>query len=155
MTILVPDNSKKHRQFIWTSAMNLVFLILLALYVHFLMQLSSSPLPADGDIAGSELPQLMYVVAPPVFGVVGLLLALGWKPLSRGVIVLLALHYILMVSIVMLVGYADVMLLVTLFSPKSVDAIILFALLAVLIFLAFWNIKSLRDLDLPSIFGKR
>lgn len=97
----------------------------------------------------------MYVVAPPVFGVVGLLLALGWKPLSRGVIVLLALHYILMVSIVMLVGYADVMLLVTLFSPKSVDAIILFALLAVLIFLAFWNIKSLKDLDLPSIFGKR
>ncbi len=155
MTDLAPDNSKKHREFIWTSAMNLVFLILLVLYVLFLMQLSSSPLPANGNVAGSELPQLMYMVSPPVFGVVGLLLALAWKPLRRGVIVLLALHYILMMSIVLLVGYADVMLLVTLFSPKSVDALLLFALLAVLIFLAFWNFKSLKDLDLPSIFGKR
>ena len=143
MTDLVPDNPKKRREFVWTSAINLVFMILLALYFIFLTQLSSSP------------PQLLYVIAPPAFGLVGLLLALAWKPLRRGIIVLLALHYILMLSVVLLVGYVDVMLLVTLFSPKSVDALILFALLAVLIFLAFWNIKSLRDLDLPSIFGKR
>jgi hypothetical protein len=86
---------------------------------------------------------------------VGLLLALAWKPLSRGIIVLLALHYILMLSLVLLIGYADIMLLVTLFSPTSVDALILFALLAVLIFLILRNVKSLKDLDLPSIFGKR
>jgi hypothetical protein len=97
----------------------------------------------------------MSVIAPPAFGVVGLLLALAWKPLRRGVIVLLALHYILILSLLLLVGYADVMLLVTPFSPKSVDALLLFALLAVLIFLSFWNVKSLKDLDLPSIFGKR
>ena len=143
MTDLVPDNPKKRREFVWTSAINLVFLILLALYFIFLTQLSSSP------------PQLLYVIAPPAFGLVGLLLALAWKPLRRGIIVLLALHYILMLSVVLLVGYVDVMLLVTLFSPKSVDALLLFALLAVLIFLAFWNVKSLKDLDLPSIFGKR
>ncbi len=143
MTDLAPDNPKKRREFVWTSAINLVFLILLALYFIFLTQLSSSP------------PQLLYVIAPPAFGLVGLLLALAWKPLRRGIIVLLALHYILMLSVVLLVGYVDVMLLVTLFSPKSVDALLLFALLAVLIFLAFWNVKSLKDLDLPSIFGKR
>ena len=143
MTDLVPDNPKKRREFVWTSAINLVFMILLALYFIFLTQLSSSP------------PQLLYVIAPPAFGLVGLLLALAWKPLRRGIIVLLALHYILMLSVVLLVGYVDVMLLVTLFSPKSVDALLLFALLAVLIFLAFWNVKSLKDLDLPSIFGKR
>jgi len=97
----------------------------------------------------------MYVIAPPAFGLVGLLLALAWKPLSRGIIVLLTLHYILILSLLLLVGYADVMLLVTLFSPKSVDALLLFALLAVLIFLSFWNVKALKDLDLPSIFGKR
>ena len=143
MTDLAPDNPKKRREFVWTSAINLVFLILLALYFIFLTQLSSSP------------PQLLYVIAPPAFGLVGLLLALAWKPLRRGIIVLLALHYILMLSVVLLVGYVDVMLLVTLFSPKSVDALLLFALLAVLLFLAFWNVKSLKDLDLPSIFGKR
>ena len=150
MTDLAPDNTKKRRQFIWTSAINLVFLILLALYVRSLQQLSTSQMPAS-----AELPQLMYVITPPAFGIVGLLLAVFWKPLSRGVIVLLALHYILMLSLVLLIGYVDVMLLVTLFSPKSVDALILFALLGVLIFLIFWNIKSLKDLDLPSIFGKR
>lgn len=150
MTDLAPDNTKKRRQFIWASAINLVFLILLALYVRSLQQLSTSQMPAS-----AELPQLMYVITPPAFGIVGLLLALFWKPLSRGVIVLLALHYILMLSLVLLIGYVDVMLLVTLFSPKSVDALILFALLGVLIFLIFWNIKSLKDLDLPSIFGKR
>ena len=143
MTDLVPDNPKKRREFVWTSAINLVFMILLALYFIFLTQLSSSP------------PQLLYVIAPPAFGLVGLLLALAWKPLRRGIIVLLALHYILMLSVVLLVGYVDVMLLVTLSSPKSVDALLLFALLAVLIFLAFWHVKSLKDLDLPSIFGKR
>ena len=150
MTDLAPDNTKKRRQFIWASAINLVFLILLALYVRSLQQLSTSQMPAS-----AELPQLMYVITPPAFGIVGLLLAVFWKPLSRGVIVLLALHYILLLSLVLLIGYVDVMLLVTLFSPKSVDAIILFALLGVLIFLIFWNIKSLKDLDLPSIFGKR
>jgi len=150
MTETVPDNPKKRRQFIWTSAMNLVFLIILAIYVRSLQQLSTSPMSA-----GSELPQLLYVIAPPAFGLFGLLLALAWKPLSRGIIVLLALHYILMLSLVLLIGYADVMLMVTLFSPTSVDALILFVLLAVLIFLVLRNVKSLKDLDLPSIFGKR
>jgi len=146
----VPDNPKKRRQFIWTSTMNLVFLIILAIYTRSLQQLSTSPMPA-----GSELAQLLYVIAPPAFGLVGLLLALAWKPLSRGIIVLLTLHYILMLSLVLLIGYADIMLLVTLFSPTSVDALILFVLLAVLIFLVLRNVKSLKDLDLPSIFGKR
>jgi uncharacterized membrane protein (DUF485 family) len=150
MTETVPDNPKKRRQFIWTSTMNLVFLIILAIYTRSLQQLSTSPMPA-----GSELAQLLYVIAPPAFGLVGLLLALAWKPLSRGIIVLLTLHYILMLSLVLLIGYADIMLLVTLFSPTSVDALILFALLAVLIFLILRNVKSLKDLDLPSIFGKR
>ncbi len=147
MTETAPDNPKKRRQFIWTSAMNLVFLVILAFYVFFLQQLSTSPLPA-----GAEVSQLLYVLAPPAFGLVGLLLALAWKPLSRGIIVLLALHYILMLSLVLLIGYADVMLLVTLFNPTSPDALILFG---VLMFLLFWNVKSLKDLDLPSIFGKR
>ena len=155
MNDIASVNDKNRAQFIWTSAINLVFLIILALYVRFLMHLSGSPLPANGNAAGSELPQLMYVITPPAFGLVGLLLALAWKPLSRGIIVLLALHYILILSLLLLVGYADVMLLVTPFSPKSVDALLLFALLAVLIFLSFWNVKSLKDLDLPSIFGKR
>ena len=150
MTDLAPDNSKKHRQFIWTSAMNLVFLIILALYVRSLQQLSTSPLPS-----GAEVSQWLYVLSPPAFGLVGLLLALAWKPLSRGIIVLLALHYILMLSLVLLIGYADIMLLVTLFGPTSPDALILFVLLGVLIFLVFRNVKSLKDLDLPSIFGKR
>jgi len=155
VTETVTDNPKKRRQFIWTSAINLVFMIILALYFYFVMQLSDSPMPANGGGAGLGLPQLMYVIAPPSFGLAGLLLAIAWKPLRRGVIVLLALHYILMLSVDLLVGYADVMLLVTLFSPGSVDALILFALLAVLVFLSFWNVKSLKDLDLPSIFGKR
>lgn len=150
MTETVPDNPKKRRQFIWTSTMNLVFLIILAIYVRSLQQLSTSPMPA-----GSELPQLLYVIAPPAFGLVGLLLALAWKPLSRGIIVLLTLQYILMLSLVLIIGYADIMLLVTLFSPTSVDALILFVLLAILIFLVFRIVKSLKDLDLPSIFGKR
>lgn len=150
MTETAPDNPKKRRQFIWASALNLVFLVILAFYVRFLQQLSTSPLPN-----GAEVSQLLYVLAPPAFGLVGLLLALAWKPLNRGVIVLLALHYILMLSLVLLIGYVDVMLLVTLFSPISVDALILFVLLGVLIFLVFRNVKSLKDLDLPSIFGKR
>lgn len=150
MTETAPDNPKKRKQFIWTSAMNLVFLVILAFYVFFLQQLSTSPLPA-----GAEVSQLLYVLAPPAFGLVGLLLALAWKPLSRGIIVLLALHYILMLSLVLLIGYADVMLLVTLFNPTSPDALILFALFGVLMFLLFWNVKSLKDLDLPSIFSKR
>jgi hypothetical protein len=60
-----------------------------------------------------------------------------------------------MLSVILLVGYADVTLLITRFSPVSPDTLILFALLAILIFLSFWNVKSLKDLDLPSIFGKR
>ena len=97
----------------------------------------------------------MYVIAPPAFGLVGLLLALAWKPLSRGIIVLLALHYILMMSIVLLVGYADVTLLLTELRAGASNAFILVGILAVLVFLFVWNIKSLKDLDLPSIFGKR
>lgn len=155
MTDLAPDNSKKHRQFIWTSAMNLVFLILLVLFVRFLMQLSGLSLGVNGNAAGSELRQLMYVVAPPVFGVVGLLLAIAWNPLRRGIIVLLALHYILTMSIILLVGYGNVTILLSQLSAGSSDALILVGFLAVLIFLAFWNVKSLKDLDLPSIFGKR
>lgn len=150
MTDLAPDNPKKRRQFIWTSAINLVFLILLALYVRSLQQLSTSQMPAS-----AELPQLMYVITPPAFGIVGLLLALFWKPLSRGVIVLLALHYILMMSILLLVGYGNVSILLSQLSAGSSDAFILVGTLAVLLFIFFWNIKSLRDLDLPSIFGKR
>jgi len=155
MTEIAPDNHKKYRQFIWTSAMNLFFLVILALYVYSLMQTGVLPLAANGNNGIAILPQMMYVIAPPAFGLVGLLLAIAWKPLSRGVIVLLAMHYILMLSVILLVGYADVTLLITRFSPVSPDTLILFALLAILIFLSFWNVKSLKDLDLPSIFGKR
>jgi len=155
MNDIASVNDKKRARFIWTSVFNLVFLILLALYIYSPIQLSSSALPVNGNSASSGLPRLISVIALPAFGLVGLLLALAWKPLSRGIIVLLALHYILILSLLLLAGYADVMLLVTLFSPKSVDGLLLFALFAVLIFLSFWNIKSLKDLDLPSIFGKR
>jgi hypothetical protein len=155
MNDIASVNDKKRARFIWTSVFNLVFLILLALYIYSLIQLSSSALPVNGNSASSGLPQLMYVITPPAFGLVGLLLALAWKPLSRGIIVLLGLHYILILSLLLLVGYADVMLLVTPFSPKSVDGLLLFALLAVLIFLSFWNVKALKDLDLPSIFSQR
>jgi hypothetical protein len=151
MTENVPDNPKTRRQFIWTSAMNLAFLIILALYVSFLMQLGA----VDGDTTSEPLPQSLYVIAPPAFGLVGLLLAIAWKPLRRGVIVLLALHYILMMSIVLLAGYADVTLLLSQKFSSSPDVFILLGILAVLVFLFFWNIKSLKDLDLPSIFGKR
>ena len=151
MTENVPDNPKTRRQFIWTSEMNLAFLIILALYVSFLMQLGA----VDGDTTSEPLPQSLYVIAPPAFGLVGLLLAIAWKPLRRGVIVLLALHYILMMSIVLLAGYADVTLLLSQKFSSSPDVFILLGILAVLVFLFFWNIKSLKDLDLPSIFGKR
>ena len=155
MTEIVPDNHKKYRQFIWTSAMNLFFLVVLALYVHSLMQTGVLLLGANGNNGIATLPQIIYVIGPPAFGLVGLLLAVVWKPLSRGIIVLLAMHYILMLSAILLVGYADITLLITRFSPVSPDTLILFALLVVLIFLSFWNVKSLKDLDLPSIFGKR
>ena len=155
MTEIATDNHKKYRQFIRTSAMNLVFLVGLALYVRFLMQGGMALLPPDGASSNATLSQWMYVIAPPVFGVVGLLLAIAWKPLSRGIIVLLALHYILMMSIVLLVGYADVTILLTELRAGASNVFILLAILAVLIFLFFWNIKSLKDLDLPSIFGKR
>lgn len=135
--------------------MNFVFLIFLALYVRSLMQTGVLPLTANGNNGIATLPQMMYLIAPPAFGLVGLLLAVVWKPLSRGVIVLLAMHYILMLSVILLVGYADVTLLVTRFSLGSPDTLIRFALLAILILLSFWNVKSLKDLDLPSIFGKR
>ena len=56
----------------------------------------------------------------------------------------------------LLVGCADVTHLVTLFNPlPSLDGLILFALLGVLMFLVFGSIKSPKDLDLPSVFGKR
>ena len=155
MTDLAPDNPKKRRQFIWTSAINLVFLILLSSYVRFLMQRGMALLPSDGATSNADLSELMYVIAPPAFGLIGLLLALAWKPLSRGVIVLLALHYILMMSILLLVGYGNVSILLSQLSAGSSDAFILVGILAVLLFIFFWNIKSLRDLDLPSIFGKR
>jgi len=155
MTEIAPDNHKKYRQFIWTSAMNLFFLVVLALYVHSLMQTGVLLLGANGNNGIATLPQIIYVIGPPAFGLVGLLLAVVWKPLSRGIIVLLAMHYILMLSAILLVGYADITLLITRFSPVSPDTLILFALLVVLIVLSFWNVKSLKDLDLPSIFGKR
>lgn len=155
MTEIVPDNRKKYREFVWTSAMNLVFLIILALYVRFLMQKEIALLPSNGAATNASLSQLMYVIAPPTFGVVGLLLAITWKPLSRGIIVLLALHYILMMSILLLVGYGNLTILLSQLSAGSSDAFILVGILAVLIFLFVWIIKSLRDLDLPSIFGKR
>jgi len=129
MAVLIPDNSKKHHQFIRASAMNLVFMIILALYLRSVIQ--------------------------PGFGLVGLLLAIAWKPLSRGVIVLLALHYILMMSIVLLAGYADVTLLLGQEGARPSDIFILLGILAALILLFIFNLKSLKDLDLPSIFGKR
>lgn len=155
MAELVPDNSKKYRQFIWTSALNLVFLIGLALYVRFLMQWGIALLPPDGAISNAALSQWIYVVAPPAFGVVGLLLAIVWKPLSRGVIVLLALHYILMMSVVLLLGYAVVTIFLTELGAGSSGVFILVVVFTVLVFLFVFNIKSLKDLDLPSIFGKR
>ena len=155
MTEIAPDNHKKYRLFILTSAMNLVFLIVLALYVRFLMQGGMALLPPDGAPSNTALAQWMYVIAPPVFGVVGLLLAIAWKPLSRGVIVLLALHYILMMSIVLLAGYADVTLLLGQEGARPSDIFILLGILAALILLFIFNLKSLKDLDLPSIFGKR
>jgi len=155
MTEIVPDNHKKYRQFIWTSAMNLFFLVILALYVHSLMQTGVLLLGTNGNNGIATLPQIIYVIGPPAFGLVGLLLAVVWKPLSRGIIVLLAMHYLLMLSAILLVGYADITLLITRFSPVSPDTLILFALLAILIVLSFWNVKSLKDLDLPSIFSKR
>lgn len=151
MTELMPDNSKKHRQFIWTSAMNLVFLFILALYTRPMMQQGIALLPSDGD----ALSQWMYVIAPSALGLVGLLLALAWKPLSRGVIVLLALNYILMMSIVLLLGYVDVTLLLAELRSGASNALILLIILAAVVFLFVFNIKSLKDLDLPSIFGKR
>jgi len=155
MTELVPDNSKKYRRFIWTSALNLVFLIVLALYVRSWIQPFVSTQPTGGTAAVVTLQELMYVIAPPVFGAVGLLLAIAWKPLSRGVIVLLALHYILTMSVVLLVGYADVTLLLSQLRSGLSGAFISFLILAALVFLFIFNFKSLNDLDLPSIFGKR
>ncbi len=72
--------------------MNLIFLILLAVYVRSLMQTGIALLAANGYNGATTLPQIMYVIAPPAFGLVGLLLAIVWKPLSREVIVLLAMH---------------------------------------------------------------
>ncbi len=155
MTEITPDNRKKYRQFIWTSAMNLVFLVVLSLYLRFLIQGGLALLPTDGAASNAVLSQVMYVIAPPAFGLVGLLLAIAWKPLSRGVIVLLALHYILMMSVLLLLGYAVVTLLRTELGAGSPGAFILLGILAVLVFLFIFNFKSLKDLDLPSIFGKR
>ena len=155
MTDSVPDNSKKYHQFIWTSAMNLVFLFILALYTRPLTQQEIALLPSDGDASTTTLSQWMYVIAPSALGLVGLLLALAWKPLRRGVIVLLALHYILIMSIVLLLGYVDVTLLLAELRSGASNALILLIILAAVVFLFVFNIKSLKDLDLPSIFGKR
>jgi len=154
MAELVPDNSKKYRQFIWTSALNLVFLVILALYIRSLIQSGISTLPT-GASAAATLPEITYVIALPVFSAVGLLLAIAWKPLSRGIIVLLALHYILTMSIVLLVGYADITFLLSQIRSGLPGAFISFFILAALVFLFIFNLKSLNDLDLPSIFGKR
>ncbi len=155
MTELVPDNRKKYRQYIWTSAMNLAFLVVLSLYLRFLMHAGLALLPTDGGASNAALSQAIYVIAPPAFGLVGLLLAIAWKPLSRGVIVLLALHYTLMMSVLLLLGYAVVTLLRTELGTGSHGGFILLGILAVLVFLFIFNFKSLKDLDLPSIFGKR
>lgn len=155
MTDSVPDNSKKYHQFIFTSAMNLVFMIAMALYVRFLMQGGPALLPTDGAASNATLSHWMYVIAPPAFGLVGLLLAIAWKPMSRGVIVLLALHYILMLSVLLLFGYAAVTILRTVLGAGSSDISIILGLVAALAILLILNFKSLKDLDLPSIFGKR
>jgi len=155
MTETAPDNHKKYQQFIWTSAMNLVFMIALALYVRFLMQGGNTLLPSNTATSSAVLSHWMNLIAPPAFGLVGLLLAIAWKPMSRGIIVLLALHYVLMMSIVLLLGYAIITVMLTLFGVGSSDAFILLGLLAALVILLILNIKSLKDLDLPSIFGKR
>lgn len=133
--------------------MNLVFMILMALYIRFLMQAGAGP--ANGTTSGGVVPPAAYLIAAPAFGLVGLLLAIAWKPLSRGIIVLLALHYILMMSILLLVGYADVTILLTELRAGASNAFILVGILAVLTILFIFNLKSLKDLDLPSIFGKR
>lgn len=135
--------------------MNLVFLFILALYTRPLTQQEIALLPSDGDASTTTLSQWMYVIAPSALGLVGLLLALAWKPLRRGVIVLLALHYILIMSIVLLLGYVDVTLLLTELRSGASNALILVVILTALVFLFFSNIKSLKDLDLPSIFGHR
>lgn len=155
MTETVPDNHKKYRQFMWTSAVNLVFLIILALYLRSLMQGGLALLPPDGATSTAALSQWMYVFAPPVYGLVGLLLAISWKPLSRGVIVLLALHYILMMSVLLLLGYAVVTILRTELGAGSSNVFTLLGVLVVLVVLFISNLISLKDLDLPSIFGKR
>jgi len=155
MTELIPDNRKKYRQFIWTSAMNLPLLIILALSARSLTQQGIALLPSAGDSSITSPDQWMYVLAPLVFGVVGVLLALAWKPLRRGIIVLLAMHYILMMSIILLLGYVDVTLLLTKLWALLSNPFILLGFLAVLVFLFLRNIKSIMNLDLPSIFGKR
>ena len=155
MAELVPDNSKKYRQFIWTSALNLVFLVILALYVRYLMQRGITASAPEGSVANIALPRLLYVIAPPVFGVLGLLLAIAWKPLNRGIIVLLALHYLLVMSLVLLLGYAVVLILQSQSRAGAPDIFLLVGALAVLVFLFIYDLKSLKDLDLPSIFGKR
>jgi len=155
MTELIPDNRKKYRQFIWTSAMNLPLLIILALSARSLTQQGIALLPSAGDSSITAPAQWMYVLAPLGFGVVGVLLALAWKPLRRGIIVLLAMHYILMMSIILLLGYVDVTLLLTKLRALLSNPFILPGFLAVLVFLFLQNIKSIMNLDLPSVFGKR
>lgn len=153
MAVSVPDNSKKYKQFILTSALNLVFMILMALYIRLLMQAGAAP--ANVNPSEGVVPPAVYLIAPPAFGLVGLLLAIAWKPLSRGVIVLLALHYILMMSIVLLAGYANVTILLGHLGSATADALPLIGLLLGLVFVFIMNLISLKDLDLPSIFGKR
>ena len=58
-------------------------------------------------------------------------------------------------SIVLLLGYVDVTLLLAELRSGASNALILLIILAAVVFLFVFNIKSLKDLDLPSIFGKR
>ena len=154
MTDDAPDNHKNHRLFILTSAMNLVFMVILAVYFHSQMQSGAAQMLGSAAPSGGSLSQFFYVILPPILGVVGLLLAIVWKPLRRGVIVILALYYVLVMSILLLVGYADVVNALGSLNPVSADTFLAFGILAVLIFLFIWNLRSLKNLDLPSIFGK-
>ncbi|HNZ16044.1 MAG: hypothetical protein KBA05_04305 [Anaerolineaceae bacterium] len=155
MTVVIPDNRKKYQLFNRTSAMNLVFMVLLALYYLYITRGGSPLLSLSGQTAPASLPKPAYIVAPPVFGVIGLVLAIAWKPLRKGVIVLLAMHYLLTMSILLLAGFAAVSSLFTLKIAGFLPVILLLLVLAVLVFLFLWNLKALKDLDLPAIFGKQ
>lgn len=154
MEDLLSDISKNHHQFIWTSVFNLVFLIFIGFLFYAFTDLGDPLLPVDAYTDSASLRKLVYMISPPVIGLVGLLLAIAWKPTRRGVIVLLALFYVMTMALMLLSGLAFFFWIFPLLGIGEPFALFGLGVFVAVVFLFVKNLQSLKKLDLPSVFGR-